>query len=473
MTTALIYTQLGTYIVKNQSDEINTIAGHISEFTEKILFENDETAWWLFQKYIDSQSRNEACSVAIINSDSEVVMSGGNNNGPDFNREKIDERYIERALKGESISECITEKKRGYLADSIISLEPIRCEYNGEEKIWGLVAVTKPMPQVRQARNGIMQMFFASQAVAVLIAFLTSFFLARRISRPLGKINSAAKAVAAGDFNKKISYDYLDEFGEVISSFNYMTDALKEIDDSRSSFVSNVAHELRTPMTIISGFVEGILDGTIPESDRNKYLSIVLSETQRLSRLVTDLLETSRMESGKTKLVMATFDVNELLRKGIISYEQAITDKDIRVEAEFEYDKSYVSGAEDSVYRVIANLMDNAIKFTPEGGIIRIKSVEKDNKVEVSIENTGEGISESELNHIWERFYKTDKSRSMDKKGVGLGLYLVKTIINQHNNRIWVESKEGEYTRFTFTLDKINEKMALKEKPEKYSLKEV
>lgn len=465
MTTALIYTQLGTYIVKNQSEEINNIAQHVSEFTQKILFENDETAWWLFQKYIESQSRNEGCSIAIIDSNSEAVVSSRGSNEKALKQEKIDERYIERALKGEQINECITQTREdGYITDSIISLVPVEIEYNGESKIWGVVAVSKPMPQVRQARNGLMRMFFASQLVAVLIAFLFSFLLSRRIARPISKLNSAAKAVAGGDFDKKISYDNFDEFGELISSFNYMTDALKEIDDSRSSFVSNVSHELRTPMTIISGFVEGILDGTIPEEEHGKYLKIVLSETQRLSRLVTELLETSRLESGKTKLIMASFDINELLRKGIISYEQAITDKNIEVEAEFMYNKSYVNGAEDSIYRVIVNLMDNAIKFTPEGGTIRIKSAEKDNKVEVCIENTGEGISESDLAHIWERFYKSDKSRSMDKKGIGLGLYLVKTIINQHNNRIWAESKEGEYTRFTFVLDKVNVKTSLKEK---------
>lgn len=459
LTTALLFTQLGEYLVKSQSDELISIATHISDLTGQILYDEDNTAQWIFKKYIDNQSRNEGCSIAIIDSSSEVVVSGGIDLVDEKNEAKIDEKYINRALSGERVSETVSEKKEdGYITDSILAVEPVSVVVNGEEKIWGAVAVCKPMHQIRQVRNGLVKMFFVAQAAAVLIAFLFSYVLAKRISRPISKLNMAAKAVASGDFAKKVKYESTDELGELISSFNYMTDALKEIDETRSSFISNVSHELRTPMTIISGFVEGIIDGTIAEEDRVKYLNIVLSETQRLSRLVTELLETSRLESGKTKLVMKPFDINELLRKGIISYEQAITDKKIDVEAEFMYEQSFVNGAEDSIYRVIVNLMDNAIKFAPEGGVIRIKSVVRGQKVEVSVENSGEGISEKDLSHIWERFYKTDKSRSMDKKGVGLGLYLVKTIINQHNNRIWAESKEGEYTRFTFALDKVNVK---------------
>lgn len=458
LTSVLLFTQLGNYLVENQNSELAAMAEHIAEVTGYVMYDADDIT--MFNFYIDNQSRNESCAIIIMDSEGSVVISAGGQGYLDKeNVIKIDERYIERALEGESVSEIIPQRKQGgYITDSLIALEPVRVQNAGDESIWGIVAVCKPMPQIRQARNALLNMFIAAQAAAILLAFLLSYVVARRISRPISKLNAAAKAVAGGDFTKKVSYEPYGELGELIASFNYMTDALKEIDDSRSSFVSNVSHELRTPMTIISGFVEGILDGTIAEEDRTKYLSIVLSETQRLSRLVTDLLETSRLESGTVKLVMKPFDINAMLRKGIISYEQAITDKKIDVEVEFMYDQMFVSGAEDSIYRVVMNLLDNAIKFTPEGGIIRIKSVVRGQKVEVSVENTGEGINEKDISRIWERFYKTDKSRGMDKNGVGLGLYLVKTIINQHGNRIWAESKEGEYTRFTFALDKVNVK---------------
>ncbi len=460
LTSALMFTQLGNYLMESQNGEIAEMAEHIAEMTGHIMYDEDETTRWLFNQYLSNQSRNESCSIMILDTRGQVVLSAGSHGYETENgTAKIDERYIERALSGESVREVVTQKKRGgYITDSIIALEPVSVEQGGDDAVWGAVAVCKAMPQVREGRNALMRMFIASQGAAVLLAFLLSYIVAKRISRPISKLNAAAKAVAAGDFTKKVSAEPYGELGELIASFNYMTDALKEIDDSRSSFVSNVSHELRTPMTIISGFVEGILDGTIAEEDRVKYLNIVLSETQRLSRLVSDLLETSRLESGKAKLVMKPFDINELLRKGIISYEQAITDKKIDVEAEFMYDQIYVNGAEDSIYRVIMNLLDNAVKFTPEGGVIRIKSALRGQKAEISVENTGEGISEKDIARIWERFYKTDKSRGMDKNGVGLGLYLVKTIINQHGNRIWAESREGEYTRFTFTLDKVSVK---------------
>ena len=458
LTSVLLFTQLGNYLVENQNSELAAMAEHIAEVTGYVMYDADDIT--MFNFYIDNQSRNESCAIIIMDADGTVVISAGGQGYLDKeNVIKIDERYLDRALEGESVSEIIPQRKQGgYITDSLIALEPVRVQNAGDESIWGVVAVCKPMPQIRQARNALLNMFIAAQAAAILLAFLVSYVVARRISRPISKLNAAAKAVAGGDFTKKINYEPYGELGELIASFNYMTDALKEIDDLRSSFVSNVSHELRTPMTIISGFVEGILDGTIAEEDRTKYLSIVLSETQRLSRLVSDLLETGRLESGKVKLVMKPFDINALLRKGIISYEQAITDKKIDVEAEFMYDRMFVSGAEDSIYRVVMNLLDNAIKFTPEGGIIRIKSIVRGQKVEVSVENTGEGINEKDIARIWERFYKTDKSRGVDKRGVGLGLYLVKTIINQHGNRIWAESKEGEYTRFTFALDKVNVK---------------
>ena len=455
LATSLLYSQLGNYIVRTQREELSEVAAHVADITGQVLDDDDATRW-LFQRHLETQSSNNQCLIMIMNSRADIVAMSGEGDFIDFNR--LEPSLISRALEGGSTSEISTEKTHGINKDTFIATEPIAISYNGEDIIWGAVVVCKPMPEIRQTRSVVISLMITSQSIALLIAFLLSFVLARSISRPISKLSTAVKAVATGDFTKKIEHNSKDEIGELIAGFNYMTEALKEIDEARSSFVSNVAHELRTPMTIISGFVEGIIDGTISEDERDKYLAIVLSESQRLSRLVTELLETSRRESGTIKLIMRKIDINELLRKGIISYENAITEKNIDVEVEFMYEHSYALGDEDSIYRVVMNLMDNAIKFTSEGGVIRVRSSESARRIEVSIENTGAGISPRDISHIWERFYKTDKSRSMDKKGVGLGLYLVKTIINQHNNRIWAESKEGEYTRFIFTLDKFNDK---------------
>lgn len=469
LTISLLYSQLGGYLVKAQGKTLSRIAEHTSELASRVLADGgdsymngayDSATLWMFQKNIETQSNNNGCTVFIVNTDANIVAFAGDTDFIDdeyINEYRLDKELISKAMDGSNSSAITGDKVPGIDKDIYIVTQPIY-GYASEDMIWGAVVVCKPLPEIRQARGEVMGLVLTSQCIAILIAFLVSFILARSISRPVSKLTAAAKAVATGDFTNKIEYGSKDEIGELIAGFNYMTEALKEIDEIRSSFVSNVAHELRTPMTIISGFVEGILDGTIGEEERDKYLGIVLSESRRLGRLVNDLLQASRLESGTAKLVMRQIDINEMLRKGIISYENAITEKHIQVEAQFKYEHSYALGDEDSIYRVIMNLMDNAVKFTPDGGVIRIRSSEGVRKVEVSIENTGDGISEKDLSKIWERFYKTDRSRSMDKRGVGLGLYLVKTIIGQHNNRIWAESKEGEFTRFTFTLDKFNVK---------------
>ena len=470
LTISLLYSQLGSYLVNAQSKTLERTADHMAEVAGRFVGESeggfitgsyDSAAVWMFQKNIENQSNNNGCTVLIVDVNANIIAMAGD---IDFIEDKyiddyrLDPRLISKALDGSETSGISGDKTPGISKNIYVVTEPIYGGYASENMIWGAVVVCKPLPEIRQARNEVMALVLTSQCIAILIAFLVSFILARSISRPMSKLSSAVKAVASGDYTQKIEYGSNDEMGELISGFNYMTETLKEIDEIRSSFVSNVAHELRTPMTIISGFVEGILDGTISEEDRDKYLGIVLSESRRLGRLVNDLLQASRLESGTAKLVMRQIDVNEMLRKGIISYENAITEKNIHVEVQFKYDHCYALGDEDSIYRVIMNLLDNAVKFTPEDGVIRVRSSEGVRKIEVSIENTGSGISEKDLSKIWERFYKTDRSRSIDKRGVGLGLYLVKTIISQHNNRIWAESKEGEYTRFTFTLDRFNVK---------------
>ncbi len=449
LSASLLYSQLGNYIIRTESEELEDVAERVAEITGQFI-DDSSAQKWLF-RHIETQSRNNRCTVLVMNTNAEIVTMAGGSDYIDV--DKLSGSLISKALKGEATS-GIADNEAGIAKNTFVCTEPIYVEYNGGSLIMGAVVVCKPMPQIQQARNEVMGLLITSQSIALMIAFLFSFLLARSISRPVSQLNSAAKAVASGDFTKKIEYQPKDEIGELISSFNYMTGALKEIDEARSSFVSNVAHELRTPMTIISGFVEGIIDGTIGEDERDKYLNIVLSESRRLGRLVNDLLQTSRLESGTAKLVMKQIDINEMLRKGVISYENAITEKKLDVEVEFKRENCYAVADEDSIYRVVMNLLDNAIKYAPEGGHIKVRTSESVRKVEVSIENSGDGISEKDLAHIWERFYKTDKSRGMDKRGVGLGLYLVKTIINQHNNRIWAESKEGEYTRFTFTLDK-------------------
>ena len=292
--------------------------------------------------------------------------------------------------------------------------------------------------------------------VAFIIGFILIFFISQRFSRPLKKINKAAKTIANGNFGNRVLVKSNDEIGELAQTFNIMAQSLEKIEEMRRSFVANVSHELRTPMTTISGFIEGILDGTIPAEQRYKYLNIALKEARRMSRLVTDLLDLAKIESGENELQMSEFDINELIRVVAIKFEKRIIEKNMHMNINFEGQQCFVIADPDSIERVITNLIDNAVKFSDFGGIIDITIESPNEKVNVSIKDNGVGIEPEELKNIWDRFYKIDKSRSEDKLGTGLGLSIVKNIINKHNEEIWVKSEVGIYTEFTFTLKNKN-----------------
>jgi len=220
----------------------------------------------------------------------------------------------------------------------------------------------------------------------------------------------------------------------------------------RRDFIGNVSHELRTPITTIKGFIEGILDGVIPAEKQDGYLTIVLDETRRMQKLVNDLLDLAKMQAGEIALNMTDFDINELIRRCVISLQQMFIEKNLEFTADFETERMFVHADSEAIQRVIINLLHNAVKFTPENGKIRVKTYTEKGKVYVSVEDNGKGIPEAELPHVFERFYKTDKSRSEDRTGVGLGLAIVRNIIVAHNENIKVESSEGHGSVFTFSL---------------------
>ncbi len=284
----------------------------------------------------------------------------------------------------------------------------------------------------------------------VFVAFFLYLF-SRNITNPLAKINKALKEFSKGDFSRRVEYNSHNELGELASNVNSMADGLENLEKMRSSFISDVSHELRTPLTSVSGFIEGIIDGTIPDTERDKYLKIALSETRRLSRIINDLLSATKLESSNIKLNKLDFDIYELAKIVLLNFENEITQKNIDVTFEADSDKYLINGDKDSYTQVLINLVHNAVKFTPENGYIKICFKDDGKKCTVSIKNSGDGIEKDKLSFIWERFYKTDSSRGSDKSGVGLGLYIVKRIIDAHDEKITVETSVGESTTFTFT----------------------
>ena len=287
----------------------------------------------------------------------------------------------------------------------------------------------------------------------MMAALIAVYFITEKITGPLKKISTAAKQFASGKFDTRVEVAGHDEVAELAVAFNNMAESLDNYDSMRNTFISNVSHDLRTPMTSISGFVDGILDGVIPPEKYDYYLRIISSEVKRLSRLVSTLLDISKIQAGERKFMIAPFDVCEMSRQILISFVQQIEDKHLDVEFTCDEDNISALADRDAIYQIIYNLCDNAVKFSAEGGLLRINiSRIKNKKVTVSVYNEGAGISTEDIPYVFERFYKSDKSRGLNKTGVGLGLYISKTIIDAHGERIWVESEEGKSCTFSFTL---------------------
>ena len=288
----------------------------------------------------------------------------------------------------------------------------------------------------------------------MLAALIAVYFITERMVAPLKSMSRAAKSFAKGQFDARVTVTGSDEIAERAVAFNNMAENLATANEMQRSFVANVSHDLRTPMTTISGFIDGILSGAIPPEKQDYYLSVISEEVRRLSRLVSALLDISRMQAGERKFTMADFDICELSRQVLISFEQKIETKKLDVSFECDSDRMDVIGDRDAIHQVLYNICDNAIKFSYDGGKYEIRITEKDRRIHVSVYNEGVGIPSEDVARIFDRFYKSDKSRGLDKSGVGLGMYISRTIIDAHGEQIWAESELGKWCRFTFTLQK-------------------
>lgn len=338
-----------------------------------------------------------------------------------------------------------------YKEKQFIAAEPVR----SEGRVQAVVFAVEPYnTTVKDFVLDILKMFIFAAFVSLCLGFFAIYATSYRLVRPLREMSAATKRYAAGDFSPRVKVRGSDELAELTAAFNAMASALSVLEGTRRSFVANVSHELKTPMTTIGGFIDGILDGTIPPEQEKHYLGIVSDETKRLSRLVTAMLNMSKMEAGELKLNPKRFDISASIFNILLSFEREIEKKHIEILGLAELKSVYVNADEDMMYQVIYNLVENAVKFT-ENGSIYVSVLQGGKNTYIKIRNTGAGISSEELSRIFERFYKVDKSRSYDVKGAGLGLYLVKTIMEMHGGGVAVTSTEGEFTEFTVTLPDI------------------
>ena len=315
------------------------------------------------------------------------------------------------------------------------------------------VAASSSLDSMWQAFVGL---FLMTSMVVLMIAFAVCSVTTMRQIKPIREMAQATRLYAEGDFDIRMKdYGRSDEIGELAASFNRMAETLQQTERKRRDFIANISHELKTPMTTIAGYTDGILDGTIPPESEKQYLQIISDESRRLSRLVRRMLDVSQLQAMDPLKSGSRFDVCESMRRVLISMEKKITDRHLDVEADIPEEPILVRGDNDMITQVIYNLLENAAKFARSGTALYLGvSAEADGKAYVTVRNLGDTIPADELPKLFERFHKSDKSRSEDKDGVGLGLYIVKTILEQHKEQIQVTSENGVTTfRFSLSLE--------------------
>lgn len=332
---------------------------------------------------------------------------------------------------------------------------PIRIEdRDGNFHIAGAVFATTSASFLDNFQQDILEIFMVASLLALTVTFCVVSFFAYSLVKPLQQMNAVVKKFGDSDFSVRVPVNSQDEIGQLAVSFNNMADSISSSESMRRSFIANVSHELKTPMTTIAGFIDGILDHTIAEDQRDKYLHVVSDEVKRLSRLVKSMLDLSRIDSGEMKIHPYQFDLHHMVFQALLTFERSIEEKEITIEGLENSGHISVMGDQDLLHQVVYNLIENAVKFTNKGGTISFVIIDGIDRTSVAIENTGPGIDPEELSLIFDRFYKTDKSRSQDKNGMGLGLYIVRTIIRLHGGDITVRSQVNKYCRFEFYIPK-------------------
>ncbi|MGX8692943.1 MAG: ATP-binding protein [Clostridia bacterium] len=437
------------YLISEYQEKMDTCATEVSRIAAAVS-RSEKLSSWTLSMNLSALSNSTGNHIFITDADGLIVCCsdrsmrcehlGRHVSGPFFDKLKQEGQQIEISSLGGI-----------YGQGRYVAAREIR----GQDKaLLGYVFVSSGIDNILGAWRTFLSMSAAVGLAVFALALLMSLFFSKRMARPLDDMAEASRKFARGDFSVRVKQedDPTDEMGALIESFNKMADSLESAEARRSEFIANISHELRTPMTTIAGFADGILDGTIPREEEDKYLRSIRDETRRLSRLVREMLDVSQLRSRiSDPSHRQVFDLTELICQTMLSFEDRASRKNLDVDPQLPDDPILVTADRDAITQVIYNLIDNAVKFAREGSCIVIRLYKENGKAYVSVKDEGETISPEDLPFIFDRFHKSDRSRSLDKDGVGLGLYLVKSIINSHDEDIAVKSENG-VTEFVFTL---------------------
>ena len=455
------------YQLEEIKDTLDRNAGFISSYANAALTKGDSLTEEDFITYIRSAVLLSDTTVLVCTTEGEIFCAAGSN----LDREtftvplqnvSVPSWAVNQLLKTGSYSGMTSFNQllsgRCYVTGQVLS--PLVQNTSGELVSSGIPAgllfVAADTTAVLDFLQNTVQLFFITALAVLLISLVIISITVQKMVDPLKGMCAFAHKFAHGEVDARIT-EYAnrsDEIGELAAAFNAMADSLAQAEQKRSEFVANVSHELKTPMTTIAGFADGILDGTIPPEKERESLQVISSETRRLSRLVRRMLELSRLQSSERVAAQEQFDAAEVLLRVLVSLEAKITEKALDVQTELPDGPVMVWGDPDAVTQVCYNLLDNAVKFAAHGGRLTLKITTKGGKAYIAIGNEGETIPPQQLAHIFDRFHKADTSRSTHKDGVGLGLYIVKTLLNTYKEDITVTSQDG-FTEFTFTLSEV------------------
>ena len=440
------------YIIQDKREAMESNAEYIANFTSSYR-QTGSVEDEFFRSYVASIALISDSYVLISDVNGDVIYASDGVYFYPLPTTVVPEHILREVLRNGSFA-GMTTLGGLYEEGRYLAALPYTTTVGGTEVPRGIVLVSADTSSISEMWRATATIFFFTAVVVLLITVIACSITSAHQARPLQEVTDAARKFGRGDFDVRlIGYENRDdEMGELAESFNSMAHSLSQSEVHRAEFIANISHELKTPMTTIAGFADGILDGTIPPDRQRESLQIIVSETRRLSRLVRRMLDLSRLSAlTENVTAQAQFDLVEVVSRVLVSLESKITDRDLDVEVTMPDDPLIVWGDPDSITQVCYNLLDNAAKFSAPGTKIGITIAKKDGKAITSIRNLGATIPPDELPNIFDRFHKTDASRSVDRDGVGLGLYIVKTILGNLKESITVTSQDG-ITQFTFTL---------------------
>ena len=441
------------FLTETTFDSLEQDAQIIADLAASYM-EDDSLSGREFLMNLDIASKVSGSDAVICNSDGKVTICSDSLFGCKHMGLYVNEEYLQKVLS--QGSDRATGLIKGlYSEERFLVALPVTAA-DGDT---GIIIVSSPSASVNQVLTKISNIFLTTAVCVILVSVAAVSFFARRESKPLQEMAKVANAFGHGNLEArvKIEESYSEEVEELALAFNNMASSLQKSEYRRQEFVANVSHELKTPMTTISGYVDGMLDKTIPAEKWPHYLQIVSDETKRLSRLVRSMLDISQLQTqeGIPEEKKVQFDLEDASSQVLLTFEKKIDDKHINVEVDMPDHPVFTFANEDYITQVIYNLIDNAVKFCPDGGTLGLKIKEGGAKAYVSVSNDGDTIPPEELPLVFDRFHKLDKSRSKNRDGWGLGLYIVKTIVCAHGENISVTSRDGK-TEFTFTMPLVN-----------------